>query len=184
MAETLLPLIDDNSNKAVEMAEEAIKTFQGIYEQKWLGMMSSKLGLCDVDSGDGQLVADLLDWMRSNKADYTNTFLELGKMLKPAGKIYEQERFEEWYSRWKSRLGKDYKSMESAVSLMKSTNPAVIPRNHKVEEALEEANSGNLGPCHDLLAALLEPYEDRESLRPYQSPAEPTEYVYQTFCGT
>ena len=184
LAETLLPLINQNINKAVEIAEETINQFPEIYKRKWLAMMHAKLGLIGNQVNDDSLIYDLLKWMQKNHADYTNTFRDLSNADKPTDKHYTQKHFEDWYSRWQNRLTQNTKPLKSAVRLMKETNPAVIPRNHKVEQVLEAASSGDFKPLQDLLAVLNEPYIDRASIKSYQTPPEPNERVYQTFCGT
>ena len=188
LAETLLPFIDDDINKAVEIAKEAINQFADIYQRKWLTMMRSKLGLFGIRLSDEQLVSDLLSWMQDNHADYTNTFRDLSKADILTGEPYTQKRFKDWYFRWQNRLGQNNKPWKSSMRLMENTNPTVIPRNHKIEQALDAANQGDFKPFQDLLAALQEPDigSDRHqaSLKPYQTPPKPTERVYQTFCGT
>ena len=184
LAEALLPLIDDDTERAIEAVKEIITQFPDIYRREWLAMMRSKLGLLGMQSADEELISELLNWMQSVSADYTNTFHDLGQADKPVGGVYTSGAFEDWYVRWKARLTQNDTPLESSISLMKRANPAVIPRNHKVEEALEAAHTGDFRVFHDLLAALKAPYEDRESLKSYQAPPEPTERVYQTFCGT
>lgn len=184
LTETLLPFIDEDTKKAVKFAEQTINEFPNMYQQKWLSMMRSKLGLFGSLKGDEQLISDLLEWMHKNHADYTNTFHELSQTHKPAGKIYSQSLFEKWYCRWRDRLTQNTKPFKSSLCMMRSVNPAVIPRNHKIEHALDSANEADFKPFMDLLRTLKEPYKDRELLRPYQTPPEPSERVYQTFCGT
>lgn len=184
LAETLLPLIHADMEKAVEIAEEAINAFPDIYQDKWLSMMRAKLGLFGALESDDRLISDLLEWMQTNSADFTNTFCALSQAEKPTGKIYAQQSFSAWYARWKARLEQNTKPLESSLALMQSCNPAVIPRNHKVEEALEAAYAGDLKPFHALLNVLKEPYEYCAIPKTYQSPPLPHERVYQTFCGT
>lgn len=184
LAEALLPLIDDDINKAVSRATLLIDQFPKIYQQKYLTMMRAKLGLFDALPGDEQLIIDLLDWMVKNQADYTNTFYHLGQQVKPTQENYQQKSFAEWYQRWQNRLTQNRQPLASSVHLMHKTNPAVIPRNHKVEEALKAAHANNYKPLTNLLAALKEPYKDQALLEPYQSPPPFNERVYQTFCGT
>jgi uncharacterized protein YdiU (UPF0061 family) len=97
---------------------------------------------------------------------------------------YTTESFQAWHTRWQNRLEEQEQGWDSSVTLMDSVNPAVIPRNHKVEEALQAGEEGDLNPFHSLLQALEKPYQDGDHLTPYQSPAEPSEKLYQTFCGT
>ncbi len=183
-AETLLTLIDKDMNKSVELAEEIINKFPEVYQAKWLNMMRSKLGLFQGHESDIQIISDLLDWMVDNNADYTNTFRLLSQFEKPNFELYKGEQFQNWYKRWQNRLQKNLESIESSIDLMKSSNPAVIPRNHKVEEALEAANTGNLKPFEDLVSILKEPYRDRADLKAYKNPLKPGASEYKTFCGT
>ncbi len=184
LAETLLPLIDTDMKKAIQKAEETINGFAALYQKKWLAMMRAKLGLFDAHKDDGKLISDLLDWMQNNHSDYTNTFRDLSQAHRPDAKIYEHKVFVDWYERWQARLQANTKPLTSSLCLMKNNNPAVIPRNHKIEETLEAAAAGDMKPFHDLLSALKEPYKDRAHLEPYQSPPTAGERVYQTFCGT
>jgi len=184
LAESLLPLIHDDLDKAVEIAEERLNGFAPLYREKWLNMMRAKLGLFVEDEGDLQLIADLLGWMKENKADYTNTFRAMGDAGMPTGAPYECSAFADWHGRWMARREQNGRPAEDARQLMQRTNPCVIPRNHNVEAALEAATAGEMGPLHDLLEALKSPYNDREALEPYRSPPEPSDRVYQTFCGT
>lgn len=184
LAEVLLPLIHADMNKAVKMAEEVINSFTDIYQDKWVSMMRGKLGLSGAQRSDELLISDLLEWMQNNRVDFTNTFRDLSQADKPVGRIYVQKSFSEWHARWKGRLQQNPESLEASIGLMRSHNPAVIPRNHKVEEVLETANKGNLKPFHALLNVLKDPYEHSDIPKSYQSPPLPHERVYQTFCGT
>ena len=184
LAETLLPFIHSDVNKAIEKAEALINTFESIYHDKWLNMMRSKLGLYGHQDGDEVLIRDLLDWMHTRQADFTNTFLDLAQVGKPEGQLYDREDFTAWYNRWQRRLEQNDKSLDASLELMQATNPAVIPRNHNVEAALQAADSGQMKPFNDLLEALKKPYQNREALKPYQQPPKLHERVYQTFCGT
>ena len=184
LAESLLPLIHDERQDAIAGAEESLNAFKPAYKDKWLAMMGTKLGLAEADKQDELLVTDLLDWMHSNSADYTNTFRDLGRQVLPENQLYQSETFETWHRRWQERLGGEGRSLDSSLSLMRSVNPVVIPRNHKVEEALQAGEEGNLNPFRNLLKALESPYEEADHLAPYQVPPKPSEKVHQTFCGT
>ena len=184
LADTLLPLIDEDIDKAVSLAEETLGQFPDLYQQKFLATMCAKLGLFEVKAGDAQLISDLLDWMYKNNADYTNSFRDLMKLEQPDNGPYKDRVFGDWWQSWQERLRANGPSSASASYLMKSSNPAVIPRNHKVEQALEAAHTGDLAPFKELLAVLQNPYSDEDHLKPYQAPPEPGEQVYQTFCGT
>jgi serine/tyrosine/threonine adenylyltransferase len=182
LAESLLPLMHDEREDAIGMAEDSLNGFEQVYKSKWLSMMGTKLGLAEASEEDESLITDLLDWMHENATDYTNTFRDLSQEELPAEELYSNENFQTWHTRWQARLGEE--DLDSSLSLRKSVNPAVIPRNHKVEEALQAGEEGDFEPFHDLLKALENPYEDGDHLTPYQSPPKPEEKVLQTFCGT
>ena len=183
LAESLLPLMHDETEEAIGMAENSLNAFEQVYKAKWLSMMGTKLGLAESKKEDESLITDLLDWMHENTTDYTNTFRDLSQKELPDGELYATESFQAWNARWQARLGEE-EYLDSSLALRKSVNPAVIPRNHKVEEALQAGEEGNHKPFHDLLKALENPYENGDHLTPYQSPPKPEEKVLQTFCGT
>ena len=183
-AECLIPLIDPKKEKAIEIATKVINSFDKSYETKWINMMRDKLGLFGQDQKDQILIIDLLTWMHKNKADYTNTFCFLMDENFQHSKIYNDENFLIWKERWKERLKLNNNTPEKYLSLMKSVNPLVIPRNHKVEEVLESANNNDLSPLKKLIKVLEKPYEKTKENIDYQSPAPSSEKKYKTFCGT
>ncbi len=183
-AETLLPILDEDIKHASEIAEQVLRSFGPLYKEKWFSMMRAKLGFTGEREEDESLVTDLLDWMHGAEADYTNTFRDLTQDEPPQGKPYDDKAFLSWHARWRERLAQEENDMEASLALMNASNPAVIPRNHKVEQALDAATNGDLQPMRDLLAGLENPYEGRTALTPYQSPPKPEEIVRQTFCGT
>ena len=184
LAETILPLLHDECENARDTIEEALNGFSTLYKEKWLSMMRAKLGLFDARMEDESLITDLLDWMQRTGADYTNTFLYLTENNLPQGKPYNDNAFKEWHTRWHVQLTKNSKPLESSFTLMRANNPSVIPRNHKMEQVLEDATSGDLKPLNDFLTALDKPYKNRPYLKPYQSPPKKGEKVFRTFCGT
>jgi len=183
-AECLIPLIDPNKDKAIEIATETINNFDKNYEIKWINMMRDKLGLFGQDPKDLVLILDLLTWMHKNKADYTNTFCILMNENVQKNKIYEDENFIIWKKRWEERLKLNNNNPEKFLKLMRSVNPLIIPRNHKVEEALEAANNNDLSPLIKLIKILEKPYDKQQENIDYQSPAPLGNKKYQTFCGT
>ena len=183
-AECLIPLIDPKKEKAIEIATETINSFDKSYEVKWVNMMRDKLGLFGQDQKDQVLIIDLLTWMHKNKADYTNTFCFLMDENFHYNKIYNDENFLTWKERWKERLKLNNNTPEKYLRLMKSVNPLVIPRNHKVEEVLESANGDDLSPLKKLIKVLEKPYEISNQNIDYQSPAPDSDKKYKTFCGT
>ena len=184
LAEAILPLIHEKREKAIEMAEDSLNAFESIYKNRWLIMMCSKLGLSEINETNEKLVTDLLDLMHQNAADYTNTFLDLSQKTLPESKLFKTEEFKSWQIRWHKQIKLEDQDLESCHSLMRSVNPAVIPRNHKVEEVLTASEQGDFKPLHNLLEAVENPYQNRESLAPFQLPPRPEERVLQTFCGT
>ena len=181
-AECLIPLIDKDEKKSLKLATEIIDNFQNIYEEKWLNMMRDKLGLFGEDKNDKTLVYDLLNWMEKNKADYTNTFCYLMNIETNNDKVHNDKDFVNWSNKWQKRILVNNNSKDKSLKLMKSSNPIVIPRNHKVEEALKATNENNIEIMNKLLSILSKPYENQKNIKDYQSPSNDKEY--QTFCGT
>jgi len=181
-AECLIPLIDKNEDKAIQLATEIIDNFQNIYEEKWLNMMRDKLGLFGKSKDDKKLIDDLLTWMKKNKADYTNTFCYLMNIKIANNSLYEDKEFINWSNNWKNRIFINNNSKDKSLELMKKTNPIIIPRNHKVEEALKAANENDLEVMNRLLSNLDNPYSEQKDIEDYQLPSN--NEGYQTFCGT
>jgi uncharacterized protein YdiU (UPF0061 family) len=173
-AETMLSLFDPEEEKAVAWAKEAIEGFPALFARHSLARMRAKLGFSNEEEGDLLLIQELMQWMEKHQADYTNTFRALS-----TGKIFEEpkfsdEQFKSWHARWLGR------SPDPARML--SVNPSVIPRNHRVEEALAAAERGDYSVLEKLLAVLARPYDDLPGLEEYRVPMPNGEY--QTFCGT
>ena len=181
-AECLIPLIDNDQNKAIKIATETINNFEKIYQVKWLNMMRDKLGLFGVDKSDKILINDLLGWMEKNKADYTNTFCHLMDIKTINNEIYNDKDYIDWSNKWKKRILMNNNSKEKSLKIMRNSNPIVIPRNHKVEEALKAADENNLDVMNKLLSILTKSYENNKNIEDFQSPSNIKEY--QTFCGT
>ena len=176
-AETLLPYIDKNKDESIKITTNAINEFDSIYEKKWNNMMKAKLGLIEKKDGDKKIILDLLNWMETNKADYTNTFLYLLEDDFKNNKIYEKEAFIKWYKKWKNRINNE------SLLLMKKSNPSLIPRNHIVENVLKMAEQNDLKPLNQLLKLVKKPYEKHNGIDDYQK-ADENSNKYQTFCGT
>ncbi len=181
-AECLIPLIDKDEDTAIKLATDLIDNFQNIYEDKWLNMIRDKLGLFGEEINDKKLINDLFNWMEKNKADYTNTFCHL--MSINSDEVYKNVEFINWKNEWKKRSELNNSTKEKQIKLMKKNNPTVIPRNHKVEEALAEADKGSLDKMKKLLAILKNPYDNQNNIQEYQTPAPSNNEKYQTFCGT
>jgi serine/tyrosine/threonine adenylyltransferase len=191
-ADTLLPLIDENPERAIELANETISPFSGSFEGYWLAGMRGKLGLFRAEEGDRALVLGLLEAMHANAADFTLTFRRLCDAAldrqADAGVralFASPEAYDAWGMRWRARLTRERVDPRERASAMRSVNPAFIPRNHRVERALDAAiERENFAPFGELLTVLKRPYEDQENFQSYAAPPKEDERVFQTFCGT
>ena len=183
-AESLIPLINENKDKAIAIATETINTIEKKYEDKWLNMMRDKLGIFGEDIKDQVLILDLLTWMHQNKVDYTNTFCFLMNEGVGNKDIYKNENFVIWEKRWKERLRKNSNTPEKYLKLMKSNNPSIIPRNHKIEEVLTAANNGDLNPLNNIVKILDKPYKNDKNNLDFQLTPVLSNKKYQTYCGT
>ena len=184
-AETLIPLINEEKERAIEMIKEVINNFEIIYKKKWLQIMRKKTGLFGEENEDENLINDLFLWMSKNKADYTNTFCSLMEKDIQKEKLFESGTFIDWYNRWKTRLALNKKPLKLSLDLMSENNPLVIPRNHKVEQVLEKASrDSDLKPLNDLLFYLKNPFKHVNGIDDYQKLPKPNGKIYKTFCGT
>lgn len=183
-AETLLPLLHENEDKALNIANEEISNFKTIYAYHWLNGMRAKLGFFNEEEEDESIVTELLNIMEKYKADYTNTFrnLTLGKL--EGMDIFSTAEFLDWKEKWDIRRKKENKSKEESNQLMRENNPAIIPRNHRVEEALEAAEKGNFSIMEKLLDVLDHPYEYSPQQEEFSMLPPASACSYRTFCGT
>jgi len=185
LAETLLTLIHDDPQEAVSMAEEAVSGFSDIFRSRWLAGMRAKLGLLNEEEGDGALVDALLDCMHRHTMDFTVTFRDLASRPLPEDGVYQSRDFKQWLERWQDRLKRQSGSWEVSRRLMTEHNPAVIPRNYRVEEALEAAvERADLTVMEKLLDVLSRPYQALPEHAGYRLPPPPSSQPYRTFCGT
>jgi serine/tyrosine/threonine adenylyltransferase len=219
-AETLLPLIDPTPEKSVELATEVLQQYSDLFQQYWLSGMRRKLGLATEHTGDQELAESLLQWMANVRADFTNTFVDLshvdlahvetstdratspgvsGGSAQPLaggesiqGDRYGDPSFQEWLSRWGKRREEEGTTLEAAQARMRRVNPRVIPRNHRVEEALAAASEqGDLTVLEQLLQVVRFPFgprgdegaEEIDYVR-FQAPPPDDQAPYRTFCGT
>ncbi|KAB8129699.1 YdiU family protein [Gracilibacillus oryzae] len=184
-AETLLPLLDQDEDKAVELAQDAIAQFPEHFHQHWLQGMRAKLGIFNQETEDGDLIKELLDLMQQYEADFTNTFKALTFDEMNSMVMFGTEDFQQWKEKWKNRLERQEESMSLSIELMQNNNPAVIPRNHRVEEAIDAAVGNNdFSVLTDLLNVLLRPFDHSKDQREYASLPPKTQRPQQTFCGT
>ena len=192
LAEALLPLFDDCSEAAVEVATELIRTFPDRYRVEWLRGMRRKLGLIDERPEDEALIDDLLTVMYEHRVDMTSCFRALSSNIRgdgSAAKLLFSDAsglvaFAEWSTRHLTRVAAADASLGDVAAAMDAINPVYIPRNHLVEAALTAASGGDLGPYELLLAAVKEPFVERTGREKYAEPAPSDFGLYRTFCGT
>ncbi|MGE7666800.1 protein adenylyltransferase SelO [Ureibacillus composti] len=183
-AESLLPLLHEDDDQAVQIAQDTISKFNDYYNANWIKGMRAKLGLFTEEPQDEALIYKLLQLMEENQADYTNTFrsLTLGELKDSP--LFGKPEFDEWMNEWQVRLNQQPQSKEEVAELMRANNPAVIPRNHRVEEALDAAVEGDYNVMHRLLDVLSKPFDYTKDHAEYCSLPEPSNRPYRTFCGT
>ncbi len=182
-AEALLPLFDEDTERAIKLAETSLHAFQGRYDRRWTAGMADKLGLPHVP-GDvvGGLAGEVLTQLQQNGLDYTSFFRRLAEAARGdaepvRGEFIDLATFDDWLSRWRA--------LQPDADLMDRANPVYIPRNHLVEEALTAATAGDLAPFEALMAAVGSPFEERAGLERYAEPGQ-KEFTasFRTFCGT
>jgi uncharacterized protein YdiU (UPF0061 family) len=191
-AETLLPLIDSDIGKAIELATAVVRDFMPVFDARLLARMRRKIGLASEQISDVELVRDLLATMQSAGADFTLTFRRLARCAdEPADDASLLELFAstpgiaDWLRRWRERLTSEPQNAAERAANMRRVNPAFIPRNHRVEAALEAASThGDFGPFLKLLNILEHPYDDQPGCGEFEQPPQPAERVLRTFCGT
>ncbi|MCZ2259951.1 protein adenylyltransferase SelO [Sporosarcina sp. G11-34] len=182
-AETLLPILHAKESEAMRLAQDALLDFPEQYQSNWLSGMRVKLGLFNEEKEDETLIKDLLIMMKKVHADYTNTFRAFAFDKLEESALFGTSEFSQWHELWQARLGRQQESKEASHQLMRDNNPAVIPRNHRVEAALEAAVEGDYGVMEQLLKVLLNPYAHTLEQVDYAILPE-SGGLYQTFCGT
>jgi len=187
LAETLIPFVDPDKDRAIELLTEMIECIQPLYESHWLTGMRSKIGLSTEDPLDLQLINDLLSVMEG--ADFTLVFRRLSQVLRGDSDAVrnlfkEPGAFDTWAQRWQKRLEQDGVAAATRAQAMDRVNPIYIPRNHKVEEALAAAVNQDMTPFSKLLAVLSHPFDEVAGNEAYAEPAPITGRPYRTFCGT
>lgn len=184
-AESLIPLLHEDEDQALELAQSEISKYMGLYEDYWLAGMRLKLGLFNEEQEDKNLIEALLNLMQQYKADYTNTFRALTLNELEDSPLYGKEEFNQWFEKWQERMARQKQSKEESIQLMKDSNPSIIPRNHLVEEALEAAvEKGDFSVMEQLLKVLSNPYAYTDEQTDYCKLPEPSNIPYRTFCGT
>ncbi|PAQ14119.1 hypothetical protein CD798_12400 [Bacillaceae bacterium SAOS 7] len=184
-AEALLPLLHEDQDQAITLAEEKLSDFPKLFHTHWLAGMRAKLGLFNEETEDKALIDNLLKMMQEHRADYTNTFRAFTLNQLEDTVLFGTAEFTEWYQQWQERLGRQQESKAASNELMRSSNPAIIPRNHRVEEALEAAvEQGDYNVMERLVAVLSNPYAYSSEQVEYCTLPAPSTKPYRTVCGT
>ncbi len=180
LAESLLPLIDKNEKKSIEIAQNTLNEFSALFKNEWLQMMRKKIGIDDQSEEDEELISNLVDWMQNKNPDFTNTFCNLMNYNHANDEVFSDNDFATWKKNWQERVNnKEY------LKTMANTNPVLIPRNYLVEEALNEAETkGILNKFNDLNKAISSPYQIEKVNIKYLITPSKTNIPYKTFCGT
>jgi len=197
LAESLLPLLADDMDTAVEVAQNVLETYIDSYQNDWLTGMRAKCGLASCTSAaakdDKELIEQLFRTMAVNNADFSLTFFHLSKLTLRASdednnirNLFDNpEQIDGWVMKWRKRLVEEEQGDAERSAAMRSVNPVYIPRNHQIEAAIRAAEDNNdYSVFHDLLEVLQNPYVVQEGKGSYSMPPEPDEVVHQTFCGT
>jgi uncharacterized protein YdiU (UPF0061 family) len=193
LAESLVPLLADETQQAVSIAQDILNNYQSQYEAHWLLEMRKKLGLFTAQDNDQVLIDELLDCMEKNSADFTLVFYYLSLLENQAGKaddvlrqLFNQtEQLDTWLVRWRERLAKETPGASQRQARMKQTNPVYIPRNHQIEAAIRAAEDHNdFSVFDDLHKVLQNPFTLQQGKDQYMLPPSPEQVVHQTFCGT
>ncbi|MGI9369116.1 MAG: protein adenylyltransferase SelO [Ruegeria sp.] len=178
LATALIQQMDDKE-AAVEQATEIVHAMPALLQEQWLSRFRAKIGLTTEEPGDLELISDLLTRMAQNRADFTNTFRALGGD-KARDQFTDPAAFDSWAGNWRTRLERE----DDPVAIMARSNPAFIPRNHRVEQMIQAAVKGDYAPFHRLNAALADPYTDQPENADLSRPPAENEVVQATFCGT
>jgi len=187
-AETLLPLLDNDQEKAVTVAETALAEFPALYQAALQLRFTAKIGIESGDSNDWSMVENLLAAMEEGEADFTQVFRHLPEAFESGDdevvvRLFSQpEAIVTWLSNWRTRL----QQLEpgQATALMRRTNPVFIPRNHRIEAAIQAGNGGDFTLFHQLHQVLQQPFTEQAEFSDYEVAPTPDEVVCETFCGT
>lgn len=183
LATSLIPLMGEDADAAVLQATDVLHSFSDQFRTAWLAKFRAKLGLAQAKDGDEALINDLLARMAAQNADFTNTFRALGNGS-ARDQFSDPAVFDAWNTDWQARLSQEHSTSEAQNALIRATSPAVIPRNHRVEQMIEAAVAGDFARFERLNAALATPFEEVAAFEDLKRPPTSDEEVTQTFCGT
>lgn len=180
LATALLPLMGPDRDAAIERAEALLHRFADQFRAAWLHKMGAKLGLASATEGDAPLIDGLLSRMAQGQADFTNTFRSLAEGGSTRDQFLDPAAFDQWEGAWRTRLAAE----DDPEGRMRRANPALIPRNHRIEAAIDAAVGGDFAPFHRLTEALQTPFDPAAGTDDLRAPPTPDQAVTQTFCGT
>jgi uncharacterized protein YdiU (UPF0061 family) len=190
LAETFIPLVDNNKDGSVKLLTEVLQLIKPVYTNYWLSIMRSKIGLSKEEHNDIELIAQFLEIMAEEKADFTLSFRMLSKALigdkSKIKKLFSNSRrLDGWIMLWQERVSQENIAVETIANSMDKINPLYIPRNHKVEEALDEAVfKNNMRSFNIMLSVMQNPYDEIESNKSFAEAPISQDKSYKTFCGT
>jgi uncharacterized protein YdiU (UPF0061 family) len=191
LAEALLPLLSEDPEEAVRVAAAAVERFGPAFEAAYGRVVRRKLGLITERDGDDSLVEDLFERLTSGEVDFTVFFRRLALCVTDTGADAETAAlfthpgaFHEWAPRWRERLGAEIAAPEERAAAMRKANPAFIPRNHRIEQAILTAAQGDYAAFERLVRVLSRPFDDQPADADLAEPPAPHERVHATFCGT
>lgn len=181
-AETLLPILSDQPDKSISLAQEEIAQIPATFRSVWLGGMRKKLGLLTETEDDIPLLQELLTTMAESHLDFTQTFFSLSTAV--THNVPSLERLTPWLTKWRSRISKERRDEEEIILQLRSANPAFIPRNHVIEAVLKAAEEGDVTPCKEMVGLLANPFVHADGSHPLFEPPPLDSPRYRTFCGT
>jgi serine/tyrosine/threonine adenylyltransferase len=188
LAQSLLPLIQEEPEKAAELAQEVLDGFRQMFKDAHLKRFATKLGIANAKEGDKNLIDGFLLLLEENQADFTLAFrhltkgMETGDFSALASLLQTQDAFDVWFADWQTRIAAD--NPAQVLETAKAANPIFIPRNHRVEAAIEAAYQDDLAPFETLIDLLRNPFTEQAGKSEYETPPKPDEVVQATFCGT
>lgn len=183
LATCLLPLMGQDRDAAVERATRSVHRFPDLFQAAWLDRFRAKLGLSSAEDEDAALIHGLLDLMTASASDFTNTFRALAQG-DARDHFADRAAFDTWAEAWRARRARDPQDADRGRAMMLAANPAIIPRNHRIEQAIDAAVQGDDAPFHRLDAALRTPFTPDPDHADLRRPPSDDERVAHTFCGT
>jgi uncharacterized protein YdiU (UPF0061 family) len=190
LAESLLPLVDADEQRSIELVMPCIEGFPDLFGRHWLRCFGAKLGLASPMPADTGLAQDFLALLEQHQHDFTLAFRSLARRIDGSDwppQLVDptaEACFAEWLARWRARLASEGTAVPAISAALHAANPALIPRNHQVEAAIGAAAAGDFQPFERLLAACTHPFSQAQEQLAYMQPPKPAERVLQTFCGT